>query len=146
MSNESMDAIIKASIDAPEWQPRHVYEGPPLQSYVKHRGSHYRAYVYPNHVSGDNFSSDLAAGKWELVVWSVPVAAPVRDACIPKEKITEGYYWARWKDTGDFDLVQVVDYDYGAGLLIAKPGGDIKEPIAEFMEDCEFVQRIEEPS
>jgi len=66
---------------------------------------------------------------------------------IAKEQITEGYYWARWKDTGDFDLVQVVDYSvFGMGLKIAKPGQDIMEPIAEFMADCEFAQRIEEPT
>jgi hypothetical protein len=47
---------------------------------------------------------------------------------IAKEQIIEGYYWTRCQYTGDLDLVQVVDYDYG--LLIAVPGSDIKEPRA----------------
>jgi hypothetical protein len=130
VSTESMDYIIAAAITAPEWQPRHSYK---VEDYVKHRGSHYRA--YRDHDSGDSFANDLAAMKWELVAWASQGPATARDARIEASDLSSGFWIARTRG-----IYTVVELDFGRGEVM-----EAGDEIPGNPDKYELIRRIDLP-
>jgi hypothetical protein len=62
------------------------------------------------------------------------------------EDITDGIWWTRWKETGEYEAVLVENPGYGDKQVVKQFGGEIFNTLDEELVDRDFICLIQEPS